>query len=236
MAAPISVAEIKKLNKEKLLEYAIGLTQGFVALHQRCEDFSSRLAQLESAAESNADTSSPNPQLQQRVEALERENLNNSQYLRRRQIEIWNLPTASTDASDLKKEVAAILSLTDVPVTPGDLDVCHKLKKDGRVIMEFRHRDLRDRLIRARKNLKHKKSELARKNCPKMSVVESMAPEFKRLDFVCRQLKTRDKVDKTYFFNRKLYVCDSDGTKVTIGHMSDLVNKFGKDIIDDILQ
>ena len=136
MAAPISVAEIKKLNKDKLLEYAIGITDGFVALHQRCEDFNSHLALLESAAESNAETSSsPDSQLLARVEELERDNLNNSQYLRRRQIEIWNLPTASTDASDLKKEVAALLSLTDVPVAPGDLDICHKLKKEGRVIM-----------------------------------------------------------------------------------------------------
>ena len=240
MSAPMSVAQIKKLNKDKLLEYAIGITQGFVALHEKCEEFNSRLSKLEEAATSDSDAagdSSPHAQqLQERVYNLERENLNNSQYLRRRQLEMWNLPTTITDASDLKKEAAELLSLTDVPVTAADLDVCHKLKKDGRLILEFRQRDLRDRIVRSRKALKHKHHELVRRNCARLSVVESMANEYKRLDFVCRMLKSREKVDKTWFYQRKLFIVDSEGTKSEIHHMNELVQKFGPDIVNEILQ
>ena len=234
-AAPLSMAEIKKLNKDKLLEYALGITQGFLALHEKCEEFNTRLAKLEEASNSPENSPPMHQKLQARVEDMERENLNNSQYLRRRQLEIWNLPTSITDASDLKKEVAQLLALTEVPITAADLDVCHKLKKDGRVIIEFHKRDLRDRLVRARKVLKHKHPDLVKKNCPKLSILESMANEYKRLDFICRQLKIREKIDKTWFYQRKLFIVDIEGNKRVISHMQDLAKGFGSDIIDEIL-
>ena len=230
--APLSAAEIKKLNQKKLLEYALELTENFAALAQKCEDFGNRIAALESATPSS---SAANPKFLDRLVNAERDNLNNAQYLRRRQLEMWNLPPETTDASDLKKEAAALLSLTGVPVAATDIDVCHKLKKAGKIILEFRHRDQRDRVVRARKHLKNMKSELAKNKCPRMSVVESMCPEFRRLDYACRQLKSRNIIENTWFFNRKLSIVAADGTKSTITHISDLNGKFGDDVINDIL-
>ena len=169
------------------------------------------------------------------MEKIERDITNNSQYLRRRQLELWNMPTEIADSRDQKKEVANILSLTGINVSPGDIDICHKLKKQGQLIIEMRNRDLRDRVLRARKNLKNKKSELLKKKCTRMSVVESMCPEYRRLDYICRKLKTKELIDNTWFFGRKLFIIDSNNSKIIVSHITDLVTKFGKQVIDDIL-
>jgi len=227
-----SAAEIRKLNKDKLLEYALELTENFKVIAQKCEDFGKRITALEASST----TPSTSPKQLDRLVAAERDNLNNGQYLRRRQLEIWNLSSDSTDASDLKKEAAELLSLTGVAVAAADIDVCHKLKKEGKIIMEFRHRDQRDRVVRARKHLKNMKHELEKKKCPKISVVESMCPEYKRLDYICRQLKNRGKVENTWFFNRKLYIADAEGSKSLITHINDLTNKFDVNIVQEILE
>ena len=225
-----SPADIRKLNKTQLLDYALEITENFNAIAEKCEDFSKRIAALENSIPATAPA-----KFLQRLESAERENTNNGQYLRRRQVEMWNLPVEVTDANDLKKEAAAILSLTGVTVAPNDIDIAHKLPKQGKIILEFRHRDQRDKIIRARKNLKTKKNELTTMKCPRLSVVESMCPAFRRLDFICRQLKTREKIGNTWFFNRKLLIVDNDGIKSSITHINDLITKFGDDIVQAIL-
>ena len=231
-SGPKSPGEIKKLKKDDLLSYALEITKNFNELRLKCENFEARIASLESSSKSPT-TLSPN--LTERMEKIERDITNNSQYLRRRQLELWNMPTEIADSRDQKKEVANILSLTGINVSPGDIDICHKLKKQGQLIIEMRNRDLRDRVLRARKNLKNKKSELLKKKCTRMSVVESMCPEYRRLDYICRKLKTKELIDNTWFFGRKLFIIDSNNSKIIVSHITDLETKFGKQVIDDIL-
>ena len=209
-SGPKSPGEIKMLKKDDLLSYALEITKNFNELRLKCENFEARIASLESSSKSPT-TLSPN--LTERMEKIERDITNNSQYLRRRQLELWNMPTEIADSRDQKKEVANILSLTGINVSPGDIDICHKLKKQGQLIIEMRNRDLRDRVLRARKNLKNKKSELLKKKCTRMSVVESMCPEYRRLDYICRKLKTKELIDNTWFFGRKLFIIDSNNSK-----------------------
>ena len=231
-------ADIRKMKKDELLAYAIEITAKFEALSMTLEDFGSRLDALEKKATEPILNDQPNIQNDEtlaKIEKIERENINNAQYLRRRQIELWNLPGDITNKLDMKKDAAELLSLTGVPVSASDIDLCHKLKKEGQIILEFKNRDVRDRVIRARKNLKGKQPELSAKNCPKLSVVESVCFEYKRLDYVARQLKSRNLLASTWFFNRKLYIVDLDDTKAEIRHLNDLINKCGRNIVDEIL-
>ena len=111
-------------------------------------------------------------------------------------------------------------------VTAADIDVCHKLKKDGGLIMEFKSRTKRDEILRARKNLKHKKEELKRDKCQKMSIVESICPEFKKMDYICRKLKADSIILETWFWNRHLYITmDNDSKSTTVSHINDLYRK-----------
>ena len=171
-----------------------------------------------------------------RVVTLEREALNHAQYLRRRQIELWNLPDEiykEDNEQKLKEHCAEILSFTDVEVQPKDIDVAHALKKDGRIIMELGRRDLHFKILKARKNLKNKKTDLVRKKVPKVSVVESMAYEYRRLDYISRQLVKQKKMDKCFFFNRKLHV-EKNGEHKLISHIMDLYNMYTFEVINAI--
>ena len=99
--------------------------------------------------------------------------------------------------------------------------------------MELDTRDLQGRILRARKNLKTKKTTLAANNCPSLSVVESMCPEYKQLDYICRQLLKRKIIEKTFFFNRALHI-EVEGEHTTISHTQDLVRLFGEEVILEI--
>ena len=86
------------------MDYALQITENFNAIAEKFEDFSKRIAALESSIPSTAPAKSL-----QWLESAERENTNNGQYLRRRQVEMWNLPAKVTNANDFKKEAAQIL-------------------------------------------------------------------------------------------------------------------------------
>ena len=68
-----------------------------------------------------------------------------------------------------------------------------------------------------------------------MSVTESICPEYKRLDFVCRMLLKRGEIQKTWFFNRKLVIVDNFENQKTVSHINDLYNDFVIEAVDGIL-
>ena len=201
-------------------------------------DFAERFDKLESIlnlqTEENKRLNQNISFLTGRVIQLERESTEANQYARRRQIEMWNLPADITkleaNSTKMKEECAAILSLTGEAVTTADIDIVHSLKKEGRLIMELTRRDLQSNILRKRKNLKEKKTSLAAKKCPKLSICESLCYEYKKLDYICRQLQKKELCEKTFFFNRKLHMV-KDGVYFTISHVDDLHKKFGKDVI-----
>jgi hypothetical protein len=185
-----------------------------------------RLATVESTANSNA----------VRLIAAERIGNSNAQYARNRQLELWNLPSKITDSKDLKSEAAKLVSLTGVDIKAEDIDVAHKIKKQGSIIVEFCSRTTRNRVVMARKELKNRKEHLALVECPKLSVVESMSWDFKRMDFLCRRLKATNQVKDTWFFMGKLNLIDLNNNKSLISHIDDLYKKFGKEDVLKLLE
>ena len=236
---------IKTMNKTELQEYALALTAEFndikesfserlSKLEEENDSKSARLEQLEGLVNVNKSVSAT---LATQLVKAERVNTNNSQYLRRRQIELWGLPDEAVNGNthEIKSKAASILSLTGVHVAAEDIDVCHKLKKKGRLIAEFHSRDKRDNIIRSRKNLKHKKNDLGRLQCPKLSIVESMCPEYKKLDWVCRSLKAEGHIEKTWFYQRKLIVESEKGQSI-ISHIQDLYEVCPPRMVNPILE
>ena len=222
-----STTEINGLNKKDAVAYSHEITNAYNDLKK---NFETKILNMEKILTRELQRTN------NRVVTLEREALNHAQYLRRRQIELWNLPDEiykEDDDKKLKEHCAEILSFTDVEVKPADIDVVHALKKEGRLIMELGRRDLHFKILKARKNLKNKKKELGNKKVPKVSVVESMAYEFRRLDYISRQLVKQKKMDKSFFFNRKLHV-EVDGEHKLITHIVDLYQMFTFEVINEI--
>ena len=100
-----------------------------------------------------------NSLLRKRIIDLERSFLDSSQYLRREMTEISPVPLEVSN-DELEELVCKALSLTGNKVFPDDLEACHHLKKKGNVIIKFKSRKLKYKIINNRKIMKNKSKEL----------------------------------------------------------------------------
>jgi len=178
---------------------------------------------------------------------LEKQVIDQNQYDRNRQIELWNLPPElikDKSQEALKREAATLLSLTqptDAPVLPSQIDVVHKLKKEGNIIVELTSRTLQAKVLKGRKTLKEKTKQdtLKAKKCGKLSVVESLCQEYKKLDYACRMISKKNQDTRSFFFNRKLFLVRSvEGQDKfhRISHISDLYALYGDTLVDGLFK
>ena len=118
MSEILDLEALKKLTKDDIIKYALkvsgigsqveSLSKKFDELHLRLEKSESEVAIIKNV----------NTRLLERIETLEgkilaneRVNVNNSQYLRNRQIEIKKVPS-NIEADNLRSKMAELLSLT----------------------------------------------------------------------------------------------------------------------------
>ena len=97
--------------------------------------------------------------LLKRIINLERNALNTVQYVRRETIEINPIPH-SIPSADLENKVCQALSLTGTTVTPDDRQGCHRMKNKEKVIVKFKDRQQRNKVIFNRTELKSKGEQL----------------------------------------------------------------------------
>ena len=146
-----------------------------------------------------------NELLLERITQLERNNLSNAQYNRRETLEINPVPSGIAD-DVLEQSVCQALSLTGISVEPDDLQACHRMRKKDRVIIKFKCRKQKHRVISNRKTLQNKSLDLTRlKFSGKLFVNESMCHENHQLAYKCRQLKSARKIHSTWFYNSTLH-------------------------------
>ncbi len=211
------------MSKEELQSYAESMSSlcaKLLNLEERIEVLESeRIVQknVNELLRSRADN------LANAVTELERGSLNNAQYLRRRQLEVSNVP-ANIGNEDLKQSISKFLSVTGTIVSEDDLDKCHRLKKASTVIMEFHSRTVRDNIIQTRKSMKDKtkRQVLTTMGFGKSYITESMCPAYRKIDYVCRKLKKDQLIAETWFFNGRLFVVDLNGKRLHIDHFNDV--------------
>ena len=118
-----------------------------------------------------------NDLLIERKTQLERSNQNNAQYTRRETLEINSVPSDITD-DVLEQPVCYELSLTGILVEPDDLQGCHHMRKKDRVIIKFKCRKQKHRVLLNHKTLENKSLDLMQlKFSGKLFVNESMCHE-----------------------------------------------------------
>ena len=131
------------------------------------------------------------------ITQLERNNLNNAQYTRRETLEINPVPSDIAD-DVLEQSVCQALSLTGISVEPDDLQACHRMRKEDRVIIKFKCRKQKHRVLLNRKTLQNKILDLRLlKFLGKLFVSESMCHENHQLSYKCRPLKSARKIIST---------------------------------------
>ena len=94
-----------------------------------------------------------------------------------------------------------------ISAEPDDLQACHRMRKKDRVIIKFKCRKQKHRVLLNRKTLQNKSLDLTQlKFSGKLFVNESMCHENHQLAYKCRQLKSARKIHSTWFYNSTLHI------------------------------
>ena len=167
---------------------------------------------------------------------LEQSSLDNAQYLRREMTEISPVPLEVSN-NELEKLVCKALSLTGNGVYPDDLEACDRLNKKENVIIEFKSRKLKCKVINNRKIMKDKSKELNKlKFSNNLCISESMCSGNHSLFFKCRKLKKARKIFNTWFFNNAFNVQLNQSREIhKVFHTEDLATLLKVDDLDSFL-
>ena len=95
----------------------------------------------------------------------------------------------------LEQSVCQVLSLIGISVEPYNLQACHCMRKKGHVIIKFKCRKQKHRVLLNGKTLQNKSLDLTQlKFSRKLFVNESMCRENHQLAYKCCQLKSACKI------------------------------------------
>ena len=211
-----------------------------MTLHKKISDLTNRfnyfLRKFEVVSSELAIARNCNRLLTERVVQLERNAVTNAQYHRRESVEVNPVPPSISD-EELELNICQALSLTGHEVKPDDLQACHRLKKKESVIVKFKCRKLKQKVLVNRKNLRNKSEDLRQlKFSGKLFISESMCHENHQLAYKCRQLKNAGKIHSTWFWNNAVNVKLSERSNpVKIFHIIDIEKLFGIDNLDDFI-
>ena len=170
-----------------------------------------------------------NDLLLERITQLERNNLNNAQYNRRKNLEIN--PVLSDIANDvLEQFVYQALSLTGISVEPDDLQACHCMRKKDCVIIKFKSRKQKLCVLLNRKTLQNKSIDLTQlKFLGKLLVNESMCLQI-------TSVESAHKIHPAWFYNSTLHIKPvKNGSFHKIFNPTDIEKVLGVDNLDEYI-
>ena len=203
-------SQLENLSKEELIEELVSvdnITSKIFDLTNRFDDF---LRRFEVVSSDLAITKNCNRLLTERVVQLEKNAVNNARYHLRVSVEVNPVPPSISD-EELELNICKGLSLTGHEVKPDDLQACPRLKKKESVIVKFKCRKRKQRVLVNRKNLRNKSEDL-------------------------HQLKNAGKIHSTWFWNNAVNVKLSERSNpVKIFNIIDIEKLFGIDSLDDFI-
>ena len=151
-------------------------------------------------------------------------------------IEISPVPLGLPN-NELEGLVCKALSLTGNEVYPNNLEACHHFKKKENVIVKFKSRKLKYKVINNRKIMKNKSKEWNElKFCNNLYISEIMCAGNQSLFFKCRKQKKARKIFNTWFFNNAINVqLNLSGEIHKVFHTEDLAVLLKVDDLDSFL-
>ena len=188
----ITRKQLEKLSKEELIDELLTINsihEDLANLTSRFDEFFEKYEQVESEIEVSKNCTKF---FSKQIETLQRNALYSLQYLRRKMIEKNPVPEDIQDMQ-LEESICQALSLTGTPVSAGDLQACHRMRRRDRVIVTFSSRKKRNDVVFKKKSLNEISDEL--KNLgftlAKLFISDLMCYENHQLFYECRQLKRR---------------------------------------------
>ena len=143
-------SQLKNLSKDELIDKVLSFEDFKNDINAKFSELNDRFNHFQAKYEmvnSNMSISRRcNELLIERITQLERNNLNNAQYNRRKTLEIN--PVLYDIADDvLEQSVCQALSLTGISVEPDDLQACHRMRKKDHVIIKFKCEKQKHRVL-----------------------------------------------------------------------------------------
>ena len=137
----------------------------------------------------------------------------------------------------LEQSVCQALSLTGILVEPDDLQACHCMRKKDRVIIKFKYRKQKHRVLSNRETLQNKSLDLTQLIFSgKLFVNESMYHENHQLAYKCCQLKSARKLHLSWFYNSTLHIkLVENGPIHKIFYPTHIEKVLGVDNLDDYI-
>ena len=151
-------SQLEDLSKEELIEELITVDDITSKISDLTNQFDDFLRRLEVISSDLAITRNCNRLLTKRVVQLERNAVTNVQYHRWESVEVNPVPPSISDEG-LKLNICKSLSLTRHQVKANNLQACHCLKKKESVIVKFKCRKLKQKVLVNRKNLWNKSED-----------------------------------------------------------------------------
>lgn len=155
------------------------------SMKERCEQLESRLFDVEQnmdkVLEENKTLRKQNDELKETVTKTQRDLNDLEQYGRRWNLRVFNVNEKQGETAEdaVRKACKVFTELIGVPTTAEDLEACHRVgrvgdpdkKKSRAILVRFKNRALRDKVLANRKKLRGQK----------VSVGEDLTPENSRL-------------------------------------------------------
>ena len=152
-------SQLENLSKEELIEELITVDDITSKIFDLTNRFDGFLRRFEVVSLDLAITRNCNRLLTERVVQLERNAVTNAQYHLRESVEATPVPPSISD-EELELNICKSLSLTGLEVKPNDLQACHRLKKRELVIVKFKCRKLKQKVLVNQKNIRNKSEGL----------------------------------------------------------------------------
>ena len=197
----VTRAQLESLSQDELIDRLLSVENISERMTNLINRFDKLMNKYEELHSELVVSKIVNKLLKNRVIQLEKNALNTSQYIRREIIEINPVPTSVPD-NVLEKNVCDALSLTGILVKQEDLHACHRMKDQSKVIIKFKDRKQKYRVIHNRKKLANNEDVKSLGFGNELYISESMCIENQQLFYRCRRLKALKKIHLCWFFNQ----------------------------------
>ena len=196
--------EIKGLNKNEAQQYSTKVTNSYRKLVESLFDKETGI--LVGMQKQISEQQKLNMKLLEKMEALEKQQIQSDQYSRKETIEIRGFDENLPDV-EIEKKVVQVLNAIkenhDAEFTQEDIHACHKLKNKKIVICKFVSRRRMRTTVTNRKRLKEKDLSGIGGIQGKVVIHESMTYHYKNLHWKCMQLKKARIIKDAWFCNGK---------------------------------
>ena len=192
-------------------------------------------AQMKNVEADVAIVKNVNEKLVNQLIKTERQCWASAQYSRRECLEVVGIPTSITNDS-LEANITKVFDKLGVHVEGKDIQACHRLKNNDRVIIKLSNRKDSLQVLRVKKDLKSlDPTELDFPEGTRIFINESLCAYYRGLWNKCKKLKGMDKLHVFFVSNGTIKVKILENDRASpIAHAPDLKKMF-PDIDIDIL-